>query len=136
MIRHQAAAVLAALALTGASACGGGQRAARLAAPAGQPPCTARTGVALPDGWPTSVPLPTGLVVNRTDLRSGGRLIAYGRVVVTDDELILPHPRAAQRRFVMGPLAQIAPDWVHPVSGKTAASLATDATVGRDAEPI
>ena len=63
-------------------------------------------------------------------------LIAYGRVVVTDDELILPHPRAAQRRFVMGPLAQIAPDWVHPVSGKTAASLATDATVGRDAEPI
>ena len=80
MIRHQAATVLAALALTGASACGGSQRAARPAAPAGQPPCTARTGVALPAGWPTSVPLPTGLVVTRTERRSGSRLIAYGRV--------------------------------------------------------
>jgi 2-amino-4-hydroxy-6-hydroxymethyldihydropteridine diphosphokinase len=37
---------------------------------------------------------------------------------------------------VMGPLAQIAPDWVHPVLGETAAALAARATVGRDARPL
>ncbi|MBC7669571.1 MAG: 2-amino-4-hydroxy-6-hydroxymethyldihydropteridine diphosphokinase, partial [Gemmatimonadaceae bacterium] len=50
-------------------------------------------------------------------------LIAHGRVV-TDAGLVLPHPRAHQRLFVMGPLAQIAPGWRHPVSGRTAADLA------------
>ena len=50
------------------------------AVPAGSLPCSARTGVALPDGWPSAVPLPSGLVVTRTERRSGGRLIAYGRV--------------------------------------------------------
>lgn len=80
MIRYQAAAALAALALTGASACGSGKPAAASSGPAGPLPCTARTGVALPAGWPSVVPLPTGLVVTRTELRSGGRLIAYGRV--------------------------------------------------------
>ena len=63
-------------------------------------------------------------------------LIAHGRCIIETAELILPHPRAAQRRFVMGPLAQIAPDWRHPVSGETAAALAVAATVGRDAEPL
>lgn len=80
MIRHQLGAALAALALTGASACGGGHRAAASSVPAGPLPCTARTGVALPAGWPPAVPLPTGLVITRTEQRSGGRLIAYGRV--------------------------------------------------------
>ena len=63
-------------------------------------------------------------------------LIACGRVVTTRDGLILPHPRAAERRFVMGPLAEIAPAWRHPVTGLTARDLADQATVGRDAEPI
>ena len=35
----------------------------------------------------------------------------------------LPHPRMAQRRFVLGPLAEIAPSWRHPVSGKTVEAL-------------
>jgi 2-amino-4-hydroxy-6-hydroxymethyldihydropteridine diphosphokinase len=60
-------------------------------------------------------------------------LIAHGRIVLDTPDLTLPHPRAHERRFVMGPLAQIAPTWRHPVLGKTAAELAASATVGRDA---
>jgi 2-amino-4-hydroxy-6-hydroxymethyldihydropteridine diphosphokinase len=62
-------------------------------------------------------------------------LIAFGRTVLESPNLILPHPRAHERRFVMGPLAEIAPAWRHPVSGETAASLAKVATIGADAAP-
>jgi 2-amino-4-hydroxy-6-hydroxymethyldihydropteridine diphosphokinase len=63
-------------------------------------------------------------------------LIAYGRETADGPGLVLPHPRAAERLFVMGPLAEIAPGWVHPVSGKTAADLAASATIGQDATPL
>ena len=63
-------------------------------------------------------------------------LIAYGRLSGDLDGLILPHPRAHQRLFVMGPLAEIAPDWIEPVSGQTSAALARAASVGRDARPL
>ena len=62
-------------------------------------------------------------------------LIAYGRLAGDFDGLILPHPRAAERLFVMGPLAEIAPDWQHP-SGEAASNLAQSATVGMDARPV
>jgi 2-amino-4-hydroxy-6-hydroxymethyldihydropteridine diphosphokinase len=63
-------------------------------------------------------------------------LIAHGRTVIGQGELRLPHPRAAERYFVMGPLAEIAPGWRHPVTGETAADLAGRARVGRDAAPL
>ncbi len=62
-------------------------------------------------------------------------LIAYGACVCTG-RLSLPHPRAAERLFVMGPLAELAPDWRHPVSGERAVDLAARASVGRDAAPL
>ena len=62
-------------------------------------------------------------------------LIAHGREVRDEPGLTLPHPRAHERLFVMGPLASIAPDWVHPVLGSTAANLATAAHIGADASP-
>jgi 2-amino-4-hydroxy-6-hydroxymethyldihydropteridine diphosphokinase len=63
-------------------------------------------------------------------------LIAHGRQVIDTQDLTLPHPRAAERRFVMGPLAEILPDWRHPVNGRTAADLAASARVAMDAQPI
>jgi 2-amino-4-hydroxy-6-hydroxymethyldihydropteridine diphosphokinase len=63
-------------------------------------------------------------------------LIAWGREVRDDPGLTLPHPRAHERLFVMGPLAEIAPAWRHPMLGKSAAELAADATVGRDARSV
>jgi 2-amino-4-hydroxy-6-hydroxymethyldihydropteridine diphosphokinase len=61
-------------------------------------------------------------------------LIAHGRTVQAAPNL--PHPRAHERRFVMGPLAEIAPGWVHPVLGRQAGDLAAAARVGIDARPI
>ena len=63
-------------------------------------------------------------------------LIAHGRAVLTGAGLTLPHPRAHERLFVMGPLAEVAPDWRHPVLGETAATLSANATVGEDAAPL
>lgn len=63
-------------------------------------------------------------------------LVAYGREQGDCDGLILPHPRAADRLFVMGPLAEVAPEWRHPQSRITAAGMALTATVGRDARPL
>ena len=63
-------------------------------------------------------------------------LIAYGRQVADAPALTLPHPRAHERLFVMGPLAEIAPTWRHPVTGKTAIELAGEASVGTDARPL
>jgi len=62
-------------------------------------------------------------------------LIVYGRTVGVFDGLVLPHPRAAERRFVMGPLAEIAPQWRHPVTGEGAQVLMERCEVGLDSRP-
>lgn len=46
-------------------------------------------------------------------------LLAYDDMVMVDELLTLPHPQMDTRRFVLEPLCEIAPEWLHPVLGKT-----------------
>ncbi len=65
-------------------------------------------------------------------LRNAPRLIDldilfYGDQVIDTPALTIPHPRLHQRAFVLLPLQEIAPEWRHPVLGKTPGELLADA---------
>src|SRR5665213_3547399 len=55
-------------------------------------------------------------------------LLSYDGMVLETPTLTLPHPALEQRRFVLAPLAEIAPEWQHPVSGKTSTQLLKELT--------
>ncbi len=42
---------------------------------------------------------------------------------IVPDQLILPHPRMQDRAFVLGPMMEICPDWVHPVIQKSVSQM-------------
>ncbi len=50
-------------------------------------------------------------------------LILYGNQIIEERNLIVPHPRFRDRRFVLEPLAEIAPDWIDPVTGQSIRQL-------------
>ena len=50
-------------------------------------------------------------------------LILYGDWVVNEPGLAVPHPRFRERRFVLAPLAEVAGEWVDPVTGQTVSAL-------------
>ncbi|MEL6914666.1 MAG: 2-amino-4-hydroxy-6-hydroxymethyldihydropteridine diphosphokinase [Pseudomonadota bacterium] len=53
----------------------------------------------------------------------------------TPGDLILPHPRLQDRAFVLVPLAEVAPDWRHPILGKTVQEM-RDALPASDLEAV
>lgn len=50
-------------------------------------------------------------------------ILFYGQQIIQTPQVTIPHPRLHQRRFVLTPLAEIDPDWVHPILKQTVCSL-------------
>jgi len=63
-------------------------------------------------------------------------ILFYGRSVIETPELRVPHPRIAQRRFVLEPLSEIAPVLRHPVTGKTAREMLAAAEADGDPQMV
>lgn len=50
-------------------------------------------------------------------------ILFYDDLVLDSSELTIPHPRLHERRFVLEPLAELAPDFIHPVLKQTVAAM-------------
>ncbi|MCM8774930.1 MAG: 2-amino-4-hydroxy-6-hydroxymethyldihydropteridine diphosphokinase, partial [Candidatus Omnitrophica bacterium] len=53
-------------------------------------------------------------------------LLFYGDSIIQQKGLTVPHPRLHERLFVLVPLMELAPDWVHPILNKTVRELIAD----------
>lgn len=53
-------------------------------------------------------------------------LLFYDNRVINEDDLVVPHPRAHFRLFVLKPMCDLAPDFVHPVLQKSMTQLLTE----------
>ena len=62
-------------------------------------------------------------------------LLAYGRRIESGI-VMLPHPRLAERAFVLLPLREVAPEWRHPLDGRTVEQMIADLPPGQQALPM
>ena len=59
-------------------------------------------------------------------------ILFYGDQIINIPGLIIPHPRLTERAFMLVPLAEIAPDFIHPVVGKKIRQILKALNVGMD----
>ncbi len=114
--------------------------------PSDQPPCTNAVLEVAPDREPEVLLQALHAVEAAFGRRRGAAnaarildldLVAFGDLVRADaDGLQLPHPRMHERAFVLKPLAELAPDWRHPVSGKGIAELLAAVPAEQWAVPV
>ena len=101
--------------------------------PSGQPPYINGVALLVGDGVDPAALLTALQTIENTLGRVRGQanaarsmdldIVAIDTIVRSEPDPILPHPRAHLRGFVLAPLADVAPNWVHPILGKTAAAL-------------
>lgn len=63
-------------------------------------------------------------------------IVSYHNDVLEGDGLIIPHPRMAERAFVVLPLHDIAPDWKHPITGASVVEMIKLLPKGQDIQKI
>ena len=78
------------------------------------------------------------VIPNRAEFLRWHDLPGDSQAKEAPDQLILPHPRMQDRGFVLVPLAEVAPDWIHPVLGQSVAQMlaALDPAEIRDVRPL
>ncbi len=70
----------------------------------------------------------TGIFQRKREIPGGPRpmdldLLFYGSLILHEPGLVIPHPRLHERRFVLEPLVEIAPDFIHPGLGRSVKAL-------------
>ncbi len=63
-------------------------------------------------------------------------LLFFDDLVIDTDDLILPHPKMQERMFVLRPLAEIAPEKIHPVLGVSVAELLERCSGNEEVRPV
>jgi len=63
-------------------------------------------------------------------------LLAFHALKISNADVEIPHPRLHHRAFVLLPLADLAPDWIHPVTGETLADLVANLPKDQVCRPL